>query len=234
MHNAAPGWHPAHILSGSAPTRAVFATSAPVLSPDFDLASAPRGADLVAWSGGLGDNLFEPDPRTWLPGGWERLRARLDHALPTLLGRGQRLFLRTHARHVISDGPSSARLATWAGESGFATAFFPLLDAGAILTTPMRPTAEDHLDRTGDWVNRLASPLGCVLSDWSSDGDDPDRPAAPLPCADWSLPRTPLAHLAQRTISAGLPLGLDADPGTAPSALDALWSLPPQPAPGRG
>lgn len=101
---------------------------------------APAGGDL---------RLFADDPRTWLGPGWSALEAGLARGLK-IVGAGE-LWIRPHARHVISDGPSVRRLVERQPRVRL------LLDPVSMLTPTMLEdgTVRDHLQRTFEWAGLL-------------------------------------------------------------------------------
>lgn len=140
------------------------------------------GPPMVVWSGsfaqvdpeddndGVGSGvepLFRADPRTWMAGfGWKALADALARFSTSSVSpattdgpsdRRPRLILRTHARHVLSDTPSTFRFLK---DPAFA-AFDVLVDAPALLTPAMleQPTtAADHLTRIVEDVLSPACP----------------------------------------------------------------------------
>jgi hypothetical protein len=124
------------------------------------LEALPAGATLVAWSGGLGDALFEADPRTWGPAGWRALEAGLAALEPVLRARGQRLWLRPHARHVLSDPPACRRLASAWPEGPVGVLAEPM----GMLTRSMLGLASEHLERSFGALAELAERTGLVLT----------------------------------------------------------------------
>ncbi|MCE7968890.1 MAG: hypothetical protein DYG94_09110 [Leptolyngbya sp. PLA3] len=114
------------------------------------------GEPLVCWSGWLGDSdpgegWFESVPGQWLPSSraaWDQVCRVADQ---------QRLILRPHARHLLSDGPGCLN---WLrGNEGRRL----LLDPVAMLEPGMLPDAEDHVSRLLMTVGPLA--WGLVVSD---------------------------------------------------------------------
>lgn len=97
---------------------------------------------LIAWSGGLGDSLFDRSARTWMAG-----RAALDEACaaitPTLERTGRRLLLRTHCRHALSDAPACAAFLQAHADGPVGLAF----DPASMFEASMLAGVEEHLDR---------------------------------------------------------------------------------------
>jgi hypothetical protein len=73
---------------------------------------APSDLPIARWTGWLGgprtldDGTFEANFRTWTPAGRERFDQWIEHARRTDAG----IWLRPHARHVISDVQTSLSL----------------------------------------------------------------------------------------------------------------------------
>lgn len=111
------------------------------------LEDGPR--DVVAWAGGCGGagaGLFDADPRTWAPRTVETLLHAGEALARRLDGRGTRLWVRPHARHALSDGPSMGRFAAALAGSGVGV----LPDPAAVLTGAMLGRAETHLERLAE------------------------------------------------------------------------------------
>ena len=68
------------------------------------------GLRAIVWSGSFAQvesgGLFDEDPRTWGPKGW----AALHKALAKLAYSPERMAIRPHVRHVVSDTPGCKRL----------------------------------------------------------------------------------------------------------------------------
>ncbi len=157
----------------------------PTLDPDAlraALANAPSGL-VVAWSGGLGEDMWARHPHTWGPRGWAALHAACDALEPVLAAWGAggeggggggagggTLLLRTHARHVLSDPRAClkflAERAERAQRGGRApTPRIALLpDLAAMIDASMLPHVEDHLDRLFALLPALLGPHGAVLA----------------------------------------------------------------------
>lgn len=133
--------------------------SVSVLSPGRGTAigvpeqGALAGGDVVEvrWSGSVaeldGGGVFEADPRTWGPKGWEALEGAVG-------GRdGGRVVLRPHARHVVSDVPGCRKVlgAEWGRGVSL------LVDPMSMMTPAMLKSreAEDHLLRVLEMVGEL-------------------------------------------------------------------------------
>lgn len=103
-----------------------------------DLAAGSR---LIVWSGGMGEEPFEEDPRTWMGAGQARFEGQLAGAVCACERRGVTLVVRPHAHHAISDAPSVIRLLTREPRVQV------LLDPVAMITSSMAAAAEDHVER---------------------------------------------------------------------------------------
>jgi hypothetical protein len=140
-----------------------------VLMGDTDPASllpSEPGLSLVAWSGGAGEALFDAHPATWSPRGQREFVEAVERLLPTLQARRQCLWLRPHARHALSDGPSMRRFREHFA-SVLATPRQPgslgiLPDPVGLLTRRMLPVAADHLARFAEAIE--PGPAGVLLA----------------------------------------------------------------------
>lgn len=112
--------------------------------------AAPDGV-VLAWSGWFGapdtsdDGRVDPDHRTWAGEGRTRLDALLAAAVPRFTSLGARLWLRPHARHVLSDGPSCAAFVR--AHAGARGTIALLLDLDLLLTPEMHQRRAEHTDR---------------------------------------------------------------------------------------
>lgn len=127
----------------------------------------------VAWSGSLGDGLFEADPRTWGPAG----RAALEGARRRAAELGATICIRPHARHVVSDIPSCQR---WLGVGPRGEALAAggglLLDPCAMLTARMLRDHADFLRRAVETLAPLAGVVGVVVCDVAVDEEPAPGP----------------------------------------------------------
>jgi hypothetical protein len=155
-----------------------------------------------AWSGTLGDSLFEGVPANWMHGP-AALDALCDELAPQLTRHGKRLVLVPHARHVLSDARSAL---TWWCERVIpgqdpnvvrssptgARPFGLALDPAAMLEPSMLEDIEDHmqslLSSFGPRVDAL------ILRDAAVDPADPERLAS-CTLGDGILPRERLQEL---------------------------------------
>ena len=112
----------------------------------------PADGAAVVWSGSMaemdGGGMFERDPRNWGAAGWEALD-RAGEGWIALRGAGS-LIVRTHAAHVVSDGPSAVRFAKTWGERGVRL----LYDTASMMTPAMAATG-----MTGDVLERQVDAL---------------------------------------------------------------------------
>ncbi|MCL4220561.1 MAG: hypothetical protein KJZ65_04240 [Phycisphaerales bacterium] len=141
-----------------------------------------RGSPIVCWSGWLGDadaaeGWFERVPGQWLPSSraaWDQVARAADH---------ERLILRPHARHLLSDGPGC--LTYLRGGDGRRL----LLDPVAMFETEMLPDADEHLRRLLMTLGPLA--WGLVVSDVTV-RESPNRGpwCVPAPAGSGSLDMT--------------------------------------------
>jgi hypothetical protein len=97
----------------------------------------------IVWSGSYaeleGGGVFDDDPRTWGPKGWDALRLRVAAEIQGSVA------IRPHAKHVVSDVPGCRRLldSEWATERGVSLCY----DPASMMTPAMLPRAEDHFRR---------------------------------------------------------------------------------------
>ncbi len=154
----------------------------------------------VMWSGGLGAQPFDPNPRTWLSEGWEALA----HAREEL---GAATMLRPHAAHVVSDGLSCARLA----REGHGMALSP----ASMLPPSLHPDLDDHLVR----IFELAAPHASLLILEDLHRGRLEAASAGQGC----MPGPLLARLIRRLLPPAVPIIVAAD--DLPSAM--AWLDPP-------
>lgn len=139
------------VQTGAAAGR--MASANPVEEPP----DSERDSWTICWSGWLGAadpgaGWFERSPGQWLPSArqtWDRAAADLD--------RVERMVLRPHARHLLSDGPGCLQ---WLRQQEGRRL---LLDPVAMLEPEMLPDADDHVTRLLSTVGALA--WGVVVSD---------------------------------------------------------------------
>ena len=143
---------------------------------------APGISRLVTWSGTLAGDPFGDDPRTWGPAGWSALLAACDRLSDRLREGGATLALRTHARHILSDGPSCQRfLAEVAAPSGHRRGFEVLLDPDSMLTGSMRADTADHISRLLEALCGKPGVCGIVIPGKPVTAPDDDGSRAPVP-----------------------------------------------------
>jgi len=176
---------PAETLEGS-PLPGVWAVGGNLLGEEWGVPSVvPAGAAVVAWSGTVGEGLWERHPLTWMPLGWARLEAALRRVLPGLVERGQRLVLRTHAFHVLGDLHAARRFLEVVGTlgpgAGERVGVVP--DPASLFTRGMLPRAREHAERMAELLPGLVGRDGLVLGDLTlsegpGDDDQPPQRAA--------------------------------------------------------
>ncbi|MFM9957338.1 MAG: hypothetical protein ACKVZJ_04635 [Phycisphaerales bacterium] len=105
---------------------------------------------VMMWSGWMGEDVFERDPRCWGPAGMTALRERL--AALRAGGERRTILLRPHARHVLNDPQRCAAFQTEYGPLGFGL----VLDAAAMLEDSMIAQAPDHLERIFERLGPLS------------------------------------------------------------------------------
>lgn len=128
--------------------------------------SDARGRIILAWSGTLGEGLFDAHPATWLRPGHEALRELCRRVAPDLAARGQVLCFRPHARHVLSDAQSALSFAREQEDAPFGVALAP----ASMLEPSMLDDVEDHLRRAFEALGPVA--MLVVREDVRVDGDE--------------------------------------------------------------
>jgi hypothetical protein len=173
------------------------------------------GGWVLAWSGTLGESLFEGGPANWMRGP-AALDAVCDELAPQLARHGKRLVLVPHARHVLSDARSAL---TWWCERVIpgqdpnvvrrspegARSFGLALDPAALLEPSMVPDVEDH-------VQSLLSSFGpridlLVLRDARADPGDPES-LTPCSLGDGVLPRDRVLELVAKHVPESTPIAV--------------------------
>jgi hypothetical protein len=148
--------------------------------------SAPR---IIAWSGSMADALFARSPLTWMPTGraaFESACARLRDAAAR---SGATILLRPHARHALSDAPSSRRWAdTWRSQH-----MGLLFDPASLFEPAMLPDAADHLPRL---FEALGPACDAILLASAQADPDADAPTRLVPLGEGALDPAQLAALA--------------------------------------
>ncbi len=166
---------------------------------------APGAETIVVWSGTMaemGDG-FAADPRNWSAAAWGLLREALTQMLASLSGsqtpshNKDRILVRTHAGHIVSDIPSCVRFLELAREvnesvsrggggasrkTSSAMVRF-LVDPLSMLTAEMAasPAAVDHLTRLCDWLAQLSGDGEPLLAGVGvAPADEPDARRAEL------------------------------------------------------
>ncbi|CAN5863071.1 hypothetical protein BH11PLA1_BH11PLA1_09790 [soil metagenome] len=127
---------------------------------------APRNLHLLTWTI-LGEPHFDPsdeqptffdpdrtpvDPHTWRPAAWQTLLDRVT-TLAGALAPGAELWLRPHARHILSDAIRCERFLAACPAPNVKL----LGDPVSLLTAPMLERAEDHLERMFESLARVSS-----------------------------------------------------------------------------
>ncbi len=144
---------------------------------DLDLPSQR----VMAWSGTLGEELFEPNPRTWMAPGRDALDAFCDQVSGQLTTHGRVLCLRPHSRHVLSDIQTTLTFALERQDEPFEFA----LDPVALLEPSMLDTVDDHLTRIIDTLGGRCAMLLLRDARVSDDGESIES----VPLGEGVLPR---------------------------------------------
>ncbi len=86
--------------------------------------------------------------RTWTPAGWRAMEAMLMRAAASAQRRGCEVWVRSHARQVLSDPQSCLTWLRGLESAGWAQGSVRLLlDPASLLTAGMLGEAEDHVQR---------------------------------------------------------------------------------------
>jgi len=176
----------AHALGGNPlddnwPARAEFGRL-------IESAEAPKR--IVIWSGTAADELFAPDPTSWLSGTAQAFEVFIDDVLPKLEASGVALLIRTHARHVLSDAPRCR--AFKAARAGAPVGV--LFDIASMFEPSMLGASADHLARLAEAATETAAAvLVANLQESSALGGEL------IPCAidEGPLDSAALAHIAE-------------------------------------
>ncbi len=169
----------------------------PLADDWFGLVDLP-GDLLVAWSGTMADELFEDDPRTWMPMGHERFESFCDAVREPLAASGSRLCFRPHARHVLSDPQGTLDFLRRREGEPFGLALSP----ADLMLPSMLAHAEDHFTRILESMIPRADLL--LLADAAPDenrGDDDAEAMTPTPLGEGVLP----AEMIMEAVNTGLP-----------------------------
>lgn len=189
--------HVAMTTAGAAQVFASFVEGNPLAEGWLVDAELP-GERIVAWSGGLGEGLFDDEPRTWLRAGHERFASFLDGIAPALVAHRRRLCFRPHHRHVLGDVHSCVKML----RDRQAAPFEVLLSPADMLAPSMRRDAEDHLSRMFAHLGPVAS--GVLLADLEASGEADG--AAGLRFGEGALPHALVARLLAEHVPESTPL----------------------------
>lgn len=121
---------------------------------------------IVAWSGTLGDSLFEPQPMNWMQAGQSAFSQAIDSLTQPLETNGSTLLIRPHARHVLNDIPGTLRFVREHSGQPFGIAF----DPAALLEPSMLDRIEEHVTRSFEALGPIAAVI--VIRDVQRDDDD--------------------------------------------------------------
>jgi len=153
---------------------------------------------LIAWSGGLGGAPFDRSPMTWMTPGRAALVQGCERLAPALDRTDRRLLLRTHCRHVLSDGPACAGFIRERTTDRIGVAF----DPASMLEASMLAGGAEHLERLAEFAGRVADAV--ILSNARRpDGDDPDALPEPARAGEGALDEGLLGVVARAGRDAG-------------------------------
>lgn len=99
---------------------------------------------LVAWSGTLAEDLFEPHPMTWMAVGHEQFNAVCEALREPLRAADCTVCFQPHARHVLNDVQSTLTFLNTHVDGPFELAF----DPAALLEPSMFHEVDEHLNRS--------------------------------------------------------------------------------------
>lgn len=116
------------------------------LADDWQIpAQVAANQRLITWSGTLatGNDLFISHPQNWLNPGREALESFCERMVAKLKRDRLRIAFRPHARHILSDAPSTQDFLNKHPAELFELA----LDPAAMIEATMQTTIVDHLER---------------------------------------------------------------------------------------
>lgn len=158
------------------------------------------GGRVVAWSGTLGDELFESHPMTWMAPGHTALAQFCDEIEPQLKRHEWRLCFQPHACHVLSDVQSCVNFLAKRKEGPFEIVLSP----ASMLTPAMLPMAEDHLTRMFEMLGARAAMV--FMSDVKLVEEDGEQAIRPVPLGEGVLPREVVRRLVAKHVPGDTPV----------------------------
>lgn len=189
------GW-PIHDQDDPSRVRAVEIADNP-LAHDFAW-SLPVGVSRVIFrSGSLADDSAERHPANWLPPGRQALDAWLQKA-HSQVADGTQLLLQPHARHVLSDVPSTRRFFEDHADSAVGLALNPT----DLLEANMLERLEEHVERIFMGLGDLCSLLLMRDLDWAGEA------ISVVPLGQGRLPRNHVRRLIDAWIRPETPVVL--------------------------
>lgn len=161
--------------ANATPARGVVLLDNPLAGVPADVAAriasnAEPGGVVIAWSGWIGepassaDGAVESDYRAWSGEGRRRLDDVMAETLPLLAARRSSLWIRPHARHVLSDGPSCAAFMRAHAAACADGRLGVLLDLNLVLTESMRARREEHVERLLGTLGQLGGLVGVAAT----------------------------------------------------------------------
>jgi hypothetical protein len=153
---------------------------------------------LIAWSGGLGDAPFDRSPMTWMTPGRTALVQACERLAPVLDRADRRLLLRTHCRHVLSDGPACAGFIRERTTDRIGVAF----DPASMLEASMLAGGAEHLERLASFAGRVAAAV-MIANVRRPEGADPEALPAPARTGEGALDDGLLGVVARAGADAG-------------------------------
>lgn len=154
---------------------------------------------LIVWSGWLGDEPFERDPRAWGGAGAAVLDAAIERWGSLGGSGGPWLLFRPHARHILGDAHRCAKFFERHAAAGIGLA----LDAPAMLENSMLDSAEDHVTRSFERLGEVSSVVYLAGVRTSADEDGPPRRCG---LGDGVLPAALLERLVEKWVRPGVPV----------------------------
>lgn len=126
---------------------------------------------VIGWSGWLGepassvDGVVDADFRMWSGHGRRSLDEVVAAVMPLLEASGGRWWIRPHARHVLSDGPSCGAFLKAHAAACLAGRLGLVLDLDLVVTDAMRERRVEHVGRMLETLGPIAGLVAVVAGD---------------------------------------------------------------------
>jgi hypothetical protein len=158
------------------------------------------GDRIVAWSGTIGPELFEPYPPTWMRAGHSAFARFCEQLQPQLAHHHRTLCFHPHSRHVLNDVQTCFNFVASHKGQPFEIALAP----ASLLEPSMLSDLEDHLRRMFETLGPVCSIV--ILNDVAA--SDPDSLDKTIPLGDGLLPRELIGELLRDNLSPDTPIVL--------------------------